>query len=88
MDKSKSSEKFPSESESYQNISKESHTKNKGSKRGYLKYSKADVVPALDAIKKGMSVSQASRQYGIPPRTLYDKMKKMDVEKEDSKSSK
>ena len=53
MDKSKSSEKFPSESESYQNISKESHTKNKGSKRGYLKYSKADVGPALDAIKKG-----------------------------------
>ena len=53
MNKSTSDEKFPSEPEHFQNISKESHTKNKGSKRGYLKYSKADVVPALDAIKKG-----------------------------------
>ena len=53
MEKSTSDEKFPSESDDYQNISKESRTKNKGSKRGYLKYSKADVGPALEAIKKG-----------------------------------
>ena len=46
-------EKFPCEAKNHQTISKESHTKNKSSKRGYLKYSKADVVPALEAIKKG-----------------------------------
>lgn len=34
---------------------------------------------AINAVKSGMSALQASRQYKVPSRTLYDKVKKMGI---------
>jgi len=45
----------------------------------YKQYTKDDILAAIEEVKKGMSALQASRKYGVPSRTLYDKVKKMGI---------
>ena len=44
----------------------------------YLKYSKIDMAYAIrDVLSGTISALQASRKYGVPSRTLYDKVRKI-----------
>lgn len=45
----------------------------------YKQYTKDDILAAIEEVKAGMSALQASRKYGVPSRTLYDKVKKMGI---------
>lgn len=36
-------------------------------------------MSAIDAVRTGMSALQAARKYGVPSRTLYDKVKKLGI---------
>lgn len=45
----------------------------------YKQYTRNDIMSAIEAVKNGMSALQASRKYGVPSRTLYDKVKKMGI---------
>ncbi|TRY73237.1 hypothetical protein TCAL_02562 [Tigriopus californicus] len=45
----------------------------------YKQYTRNDIMAAIDEVRKGMSALQASRKYGVPSRTLYDKVKKMGI---------
>jgi len=45
----------------------------------YKQYTKDDILAAIEEVKNGMSALQASRKYGVPSRTLYDKVKKMGI---------
>ena len=40
----------------------------------YKQYTKDDILAAIEEVKAGMSALQASRKYGVPSRTLYDKV--------------
>lgn len=40
----------------------------------YKQYTKDDILAAIEDVKSGMSALQASRKYGVPSRTLYDKV--------------
>jgi len=57
--------------------------KNKGNGRlewkRYKQYTRDDILTAIEEVKNGVSALQASRKYGIPSRTLYDKVKKMGI---------
>ena len=49
-------------------------------KKKYIKkYTKSDILAALEEVGKGRSVLQVSKQFNIPSRTLYDKAKKMGI---------
>lgn len=45
----------------------------------YKQYTRDDIMSAIDAVRNGMSALQAARKYGVPSRTLYDKVKKMGI---------
>lgn len=45
----------------------------------YKQYTRSDIMAAIEEVKSGMSALQASRKYGVPSRTLYDKVKKMGI---------
>lgn len=45
----------------------------------YKQYTRNDIMSAIDAVRGGMSALQAARMYGVPSRTLYDKVKKMGI---------
>lgn len=45
----------------------------------YKQYTRADILSAIDCVRNGMSALQASRKYGVPSRTLYDKVKKLGI---------
>jgi len=45
----------------------------------YKQYTRADILEAINAVKEGMSALQAARKYGVPSRTLYDKVKKLGI---------
>lgn len=45
----------------------------------YKQYTRNDIMSAIEEVKNGMSALQASRKYGVPSRTLYDKVKKMGI---------
>ena len=45
----------------------------------YKQYTRSDIMAAIEEVKKGMSALQASRKYGVPSRTLYDKVKKLGI---------
>merc|ERR1712110_547470 len=45
----------------------------------YKQYTRNDIMAAIEEVKSGMSALQASRKYGVPSRTLYDKVKKMGI---------
>lgn len=45
----------------------------------YKQYTRNDILAAIDAVKDGMSALQAARKFGVPSRTLYDKVKKLGI---------
>lgn len=45
----------------------------------YKQYTRNDIMSAIEAVRGGMSALQAARMYGVPSRTLYDKVKKMGI---------
>ncbi|XP_063237927.1 uncharacterized protein LOC134539670 [Bacillus rossius redtenbacheri] len=45
----------------------------------YKQYTRNDIMSAIEAVRTGMSALQAARKYGVPSRTLYDKVKKMGI---------
>ncbi|CAB3370337.1 Hypothetical predicted protein [Cloeon dipterum] len=45
----------------------------------YKQYTRSDITSAIDAVRSGMSALQAARKYGVPSRTLYDKVKKLGI---------
>merc|ERR1719264_2502658 len=45
----------------------------------YKQYTRNDIMAAIEEVKQGMSALRASRKYGVPSRTLYDKVKKMGI---------
>lgn len=45
----------------------------------YKQYTRNDILSAIDAVRNGMSALQAARKYGVPSRTLYDKVKKLGI---------
>ena len=54
--------------------------------RGYLEDN--HLKSAIDEIKRGMSGFQASQKYGVPSRTIYDKLKKKGLTIEKKSNSK
>jgi len=45
----------------------------------YKQYTRHDITAAIEAVRGGMSALQAARKYGVPSRTLYDKVKKLGI---------
>ncbi|CAH1635180.1 unnamed protein product [Spodoptera littoralis] len=45
----------------------------------YKQYTRSDILSAIECVRNGMSALQASRKYGVPSRTLYDKVKKLGI---------
>lgn len=45
----------------------------------YKQYTRNDILSAIEAVRSGMSALQAARKYGVPSRTLYDKVKKLGI---------
>ncbi|KAG5871541.1 hypothetical protein JTB14_032551 [Gonioctena quinquepunctata] len=45
----------------------------------YKQYTRNDILSAIEAVRNGMSALQAARKYGVPSRTLYDKVKKLGI---------
>ncbi|KAL6256859.1 hypothetical protein P5V15_011794 [Pogonomyrmex californicus] len=46
----------------------------------YKQYTRDDITAAIAAVSNGMSAVQAARKYGVPSRTLYDKVKKLGIQ--------
>lgn len=47
----------------------------------YRQYTRHDIAAAIEAVRSGQSALQASRLYGVPSRTLYDKVRCESVER-------
>lgn len=45
----------------------------------YKQYTRTDIMSAIQCVREGMSALQASRKFGVPSRTLYDKVKKLGI---------
>ncbi|XP_075168236.1 BTB/POZ domain-containing protein ribbon [Haematobia irritans] len=45
----------------------------------YKQYTRNDILSAIQCVRDGMSALQASRKFGVPSRTLYDKVKKLGI---------
>lgn len=45
----------------------------------YKQYTREHIMSAIEAVRNGMSALQAAKHYGVPSRTLYDKVKKMGI---------
>lgn len=45
----------------------------------YKQYTRHDINSAIECVRNGMSALQASRKFGVPSRTLYDKVKKLGI---------
>lgn len=45
----------------------------------YKQYTRSDILSAIECVRNGMSALQASRKFGVPSRTLYDKVKKLGI---------
>lgn len=45
----------------------------------YKQYTRKDIEDAINAVKDGTSALQAARKFGVPSRTLYDKVKKLGI---------
>jgi len=46
---------------------------------GYKQYKRADILAALEEVRKGRSALQVGKQFNIPSRTLYYKARKMGI---------
>ncbi|XP_011300996.1 uncharacterized protein [Fopius arisanus] len=64
--------------EEFDKKSGQQNRKNKEWKR-YKQYTKEHMEKAIIAVKGGETALKASKAYGIPSRTLYDKVKKMGI---------
>ena len=45
----------------------------------YKQYTRTDILSAIECVRNGMSALQAARKFGVPSRTLYDKVKKLGI---------
>ncbi|XP_011164365.1 longitudinals lacking protein, isoforms H/M/V [Solenopsis invicta] len=45
----------------------------------YKQYTRDDITGAIEAVRGGMSAVAAARKFGVPSRTLYDKVKKLGI---------
>lgn len=45
----------------------------------YKQYTRNDILQAIECVRNGMSALQAARQFKVPSRTLYDKVKKLGI---------
>lgn len=45
----------------------------------YKQYTRTEIMGAIEAVRTGMSALQAARKFGVPSRTLYDKVKKLGI---------
>ncbi|XP_076300331.1 uncharacterized protein LOC143218774 [Lasioglossum baleicum] len=45
----------------------------------YKQYTRNDIMSAIEAVRSGLTALQAARKYGVPSRTLYDKVKKLGI---------
>ncbi|XP_015190982.1 PREDICTED: sex determination protein fruitless-like [Polistes dominula] len=45
----------------------------------YKQYTREDISNAIESVKSGTSALQAARIWGVPSRTLYDKVKKLGI---------
>ena len=54
-------------------------SKEKPEWKRYKQYTRNDILQAIECVRNGMSALQASRKFGVPSRTLYDKVKKMGI---------
>lgn len=45
----------------------------------YKQYTRNDINAAIECVRNGMSALQAARQFKVPSRTLYDKVKKLGI---------
>lgn len=45
----------------------------------YKQYTRNDILQAIECVRSGMSALQAARQFKVPSRTLYDKVKKLGI---------
>uniref|UniRef100_A0A1B0G706 Uncharacterized protein n=1 Tax=Glossina morsitans morsitans TaxID=37546 RepID=A0A1B0G706_GLOMM len=45
----------------------------------YKQYTRNDIMSAIQCVKQGMTALQASKKFGVPSRTLYDKVKKLGI---------
>ncbi|XP_066246973.1 protein abrupt-like isoform X1 [Euwallacea similis] len=45
----------------------------------YKQYTRNDIMSAIEAVRNGTSALQAAKHYGVPSRTLYDKVKKLGI---------
>ncbi|XP_058835537.1 uncharacterized protein LOC131692482 [Topomyia yanbarensis] len=55
------------------------HQQQKPEWKRYKQYTRTDIHNAIECVRNGMSALQAARRYGVPSRTLYDKVKKMGI---------
>uniref|UniRef100_A0A182N2V4 BTB domain-containing protein n=1 Tax=Anopheles dirus TaxID=7168 RepID=A0A182N2V4_9DIPT len=55
------------------------HQQQKPEWKRYKQYTRTDILNAIECVRKGMSALQASRKFGVPSRTLYDKVKKLGI---------
>ncbi|XP_046646919.1 protein tramtrack, beta isoform-like isoform X2 [Daphnia pulicaria] len=56
-----------------------SNNGNRPELKRYRQYTRHDIAAAIEAVRSGQSALQASRLYGVPSRTLYDKVKKLGI---------
>lgn len=68
-----------SETDSRHTSYSQSPTNQKPEWKRYKQYTRQDLAMAINAVKDGITALQASRQYKVPSRTLYDKVKKMGI---------
>jgi hypothetical protein len=52
-----------------------SNNGNRPELKRYRQYTRHDIAAAIEAVRSGQSALQASRLYGVPSRTLYDKVR-------------
>ena len=55
------------------------NSSNRPELKRYRQYTRHDIAAAIEAVRSGQSALQASRLYGVPSRTLYDKVKKLGI---------
>lgn len=45
----------------------------------YKQYTKSDISSAIESVRLGMTALKAAKKFGVPSRTLYDKVKKLGI---------
>ncbi|XP_014615141.1 PREDICTED: uncharacterized protein LOC106793053 isoform X1 [Polistes canadensis] len=61
------------------NTSHHHHHHQKPEWKRYKQYTRENINNAIEAVRNGASALQAARIYGVPSRTLYDKVKKLGI---------